>query len=55
MGTVYQMQPATSSVGQVGHIANSKLDFFCQMLSKIREPIAIYEEQRGIPRDVWVS
>lgn len=51
MATMYQMQQATSSVDQINQTENTKLDYFCQLLSKIREPIAIYEEQRGIPRD----
>lgn len=33
-------------------IANPKLDYFCEILNRIREPIVLYEEQKGVPRDL---
>lgn len=35
-------------------VSNAKLDYFCEVLTRIREPIVLYEEQKGVPRDLYV-
>lgn len=50
---MFASQPSTATPkNDSPYMTDAHADYICEFLRKVKEPIVIYEEQKGIPRDM---